>query len=290
MTTITDKAMLARLKIQQWQATKHDKKISNEIANRHGARADMGKYMKQLMAREHLVTIREIATEARHHHYENTLPWLDDGVRILPVANYFDYMAEQNRLRDKFQAAVAKFVAAYPQLREEAKRELNGLFDPKDYPAESRIGRMFSMNCDIDPMPSQDDFRVNLSAAETRRIRDALQGRLDAAVGDAVNSLWERIFDVTERMVDRLRAYGTDENGKIVGAFRDSLIGNVRELVELLPKLNVTQDNRLADLADRIARDLASVEPAELRENEALRKEVAAKAEAIMKEVKGFME
>lgn len=286
---ITEKAMLTRLKISRWGASKHDKAISNEVAVKHQADASMGRYTKRLIEKEPLEEIRQIATKARHHHYENTLPWLDDGARILPAANYFDYMAQQNALKAEFEQAVSAFAREYPKYVANAKKSLNGLFDPADYPAASEITGKFSMSTDVDPMPDAEDFRVSLSEDENARIREAIQGRLDQAVDGAMEDIRQRMLTAVGKMVDRLRGYEVDAEGKVHGAFRDSLVGNVQALVKLLPKLNITGNNQLEDMRIRLDAELCQVDAETLRGDELLRDDVATKAEAILAELRDVM-
>jgi hypothetical protein len=289
MTVVTEKAMLARLRISRWSASKHDKKITNEVAQKHGADPTMGRYSKRLVAKERLDAIGQIATRARHHHCENTLPWLDDGARILPAANYFDYMQQQNAFRADFEQAVEEFARDYPSVVDEAKRSLNRLFDPADYPDASQIRDKFTIAVDIDPMPEAEDFRVALSEDENARIREQIQGRLDDAVQGAVNDVWHRVHDVVAHMVERLRAYSVGADGKVQNTFRDSLVGNVRTLVDLLPKLNITNSNALEAMRQRLADELCAFDAPVLREDPRVRAEIAENAEAILAEIKDFM-
>jgi hypothetical protein len=289
MTVVTEKAMLAKLKISRWAASKHDKKISADVAAQHGADPTMGRYSKRLVAKERLETIAQIATRARHHHYENTLPWLDDGARILPAANYFDYMAQQNTFRAEFEQAVSAFEKEYPAVVDEARRALNGLFNEDDYPPPDRLRDKFAMQVDVDPMPTAEDFRVALSEDENARIRESIQGRLDDAVQGAINDVWHRVHDTVAKMVERLRAYEVDAEGKVHNAFRDSLVGNIRALSELLPKLNITNSDALEVMRQRLADELCSFDAPVLREDPTLRNEIAANAEAILADIKDLM-
>ena len=46
---ITERAMLAAVHISIWTAIKHDRKVSREVAEQHGAYAGAGRYNKQLL-------------------------------------------------------------------------------------------------------------------------------------------------------------------------------------------------------------------------------------------------
>lgn len=288
-TSVNDKAMLARLSISRWGASKHDKSISEQVAQQHQAKPEMGRYTKRLVAKETLEEIRQIATQARHHHYEHTLPWLDDGARILPAASYFDYMNEQNSLKAKFDHAVDDFARVYPQVVDDARLSLGGLFDHADYPDQSDISEKFSMEIDIVQLPSAEDFRVNISADEQEKIRSAIQERVDQGVEGAIKSVWDRVHDAAQRMMERLENYSVDTDGKVQGTFRDSLVGNIRDLVDVLPALNITNSNALEDMRNRLEQDLCQIDAQTLRDDPDARKKVAKAAAQIVEDINVVM-
>jgi hypothetical protein len=47
--SLSSRAMLCSLSISMWSARKHDPEASQEIAQRHGAQADAGRYDKVLL-------------------------------------------------------------------------------------------------------------------------------------------------------------------------------------------------------------------------------------------------
>jgi hypothetical protein len=46
---ITERAMLAAVHISIWTAVKHDRKVSRDVADQHGAHQSAGRYNKQLL-------------------------------------------------------------------------------------------------------------------------------------------------------------------------------------------------------------------------------------------------
>jgi len=141
--SINEKAMLVYLNISFWTARKYDKRISQEIEDQYNA-DDAGRYNKILIAKEHLANIQKIISAARTFHYENTLPWNDNGGRLLPSANYFNYVKSIQGLKDDFQQEVNNFLRVYPDLKDEAKGRLNGMFDEEDYPEENLLEDKFA--------------------------------------------------------------------------------------------------------------------------------------------------
>jgi hypothetical protein len=95
---ITERAMLAAIHISIWTAVKHDRKVSHEVANQHGAPVSAGRYNKQLLrGAGKLDELRTLAGQIRQHFYKITLPWSDEGYRLLPAHFYFELSARMRR-------------------------------------------------------------------------------------------------------------------------------------------------------------------------------------------------
>ena len=132
--SISDRAMLARLSIRQWTARKLDKRITREVNRQYGAAANAGNYNKMLVDSPLLAAVEKVRGQAREFHLQNTLPWLDNGARILPAKHFLEYSNVMRGLRERFEAAAAEFSANYSQFVDDARRSLGDLFDPEDYP------------------------------------------------------------------------------------------------------------------------------------------------------------
>ena len=136
---ISKKAMLARLSISTWSARRLDKTATEKIKNDFQTSNDAGRYNKSLIATNALKKVQSAAGDARTFHYQQTLPWNDDGARILPAANFFAYSEGMRKHKAAFQAAVSEFLTEYPALVEDAKIRLNSLFVQSDYPSTENI-------------------------------------------------------------------------------------------------------------------------------------------------------
>lgn len=286
---LSTKAMLSGLTITQWAARKVDKKVTAETNAAHGAAADAGRYNKALIAKEALAAIVAHANSARATHYQMTLPWLDSGARILPAALHTDYASRMREHREAFESAVANFVADYESFVADARRRLNGMFAESDYPAASEIARRFSFGVALYPVPDSADFRVDVSESQAAAIRADIERRAAEALESAMRNAWERIAETVGHMVTKLSDYKPGAEGeRASGIFRDSLVENVRELVAILPGLNLTGDPALAAVADRMGA-LVKHDAEALRVSEALRTETREAAESILETVSQFM-
>jgi hypothetical protein len=284
-----ERAMLVSLSVSIWSARKHDARISDKVAAEHGADRSMGRYAKHLIPRELLTAVSAANAALREHHNRNTLAWGDDGTRILPAANYLGYQTDQQTLEDAFGRAVRDFVASYPSYVETARMALNGLFNPADYPAPARIGQKFAVRRHFLPVAQPDDFRVRLGDAEVAQIRAEIEARNAELVASANRELWQRVQDVTSRLVERLSAFAVEpETGIRVHPFRDSLIENVRDLLDIMPRLNVTGDARIEQVRQDLAQQVARHEPESLRQDPALRAAVIDAAGDILARMEGY--
>ena len=172
--SLNEKAMIVYLNISFWTARKYDKKVSQEIERQYNA-DEAGRYNKILIAREHLANIQKIISAARTFQYKNTLPWTDNGGRLLPAANYFDYVNAIRNFQDEYERETANFLVVYPSLKQEARLRLNAMFDEEDYPDVETLKTKYAFQNQITPVPEAEDFRVNLSSDEIDSIKESLE-------------------------------------------------------------------------------------------------------------------
>jgi len=285
--SLSSRAMLCSLSISMWSARKHDSEASEEIAQRHGAQADAGRYHKVLLPKEALAEIHKIVSEARQEHYFMTLPWDDNGYRVLPAAAYMDHTEKMRTLSNRFTPAVDALAQQFSQLVEEAKVRLGGLFRLADYPAPDELRSKFSFETKVMPLPDAADFRVALGDEEKERIKRQITAAVEASLQVASRELWQRLYEAVDHLAERLQAYKVTEEG-VEHPFRDSVVTNLVKLVDVLPKLNVTGDPELEQLAAQVRASLL-VDPQELRKSEGVRTETARNASAIASRMSAYM-
>ena len=277
MDNLISRAMLASLRISSWSARKYDRKITDETNTAHGASSDAGRYNKMLLPGDassykaltsHIAGVRVI-------HYAQTLAWSDDGWRLLPVANYQRYTDKLRDAKHVYDSLLADFLADYPQLRQDARVKLNGMYRDDDYPDD--VAAKYDFAIEYSPVPSGGDFRVALSQEEIDVIATRTESRVKTAFEDAHRDAVKRLFDCVSRINERL-SVPADSKG---GIFRDSLIGNARELCDVLTRLNISGDATLETLRKQTD-SLASVSPDTLRNDAVTRIQTANAAQGIL--------
>lgn len=131
---LASRAMIVSLSISQWSGRRLDRQITDEVNQNHGAAADAGRYNKLLLPKEALADIVSIVGETRSDFLKRTLPWMDNGSRIMASDAYLQHMSWVRGQVAKFDRAVDKFLSDYPQYVADARVRLNGMFKDDDYP------------------------------------------------------------------------------------------------------------------------------------------------------------
>ncbi len=280
-TRIQDRALLAKLSISQWTARKKDRAVTRDAQERWKADTDSGRYTKDLLAGAALDAIRSAASTARKLHNHFTLPWGDDGERILPADGFMAYSQQMRQCRSEFETAVTDFLAAYPGYVEQSKARLGEMFRGEDYPAAADMGDRFEFGVSFLPLPNAEDLRLGISEEGVERIRKDTERQVQEATAEGMRDVWQRLYDAVNHMAERL-----SEPDAI---FRDSLVGNVKELIDVLPLLNLTDDPNLEAMRRTVAESLAGRKPEELRRNKDERREAAHKAGEILSAMGAFM-
>ena len=264
--------MLVELTIRQWTARKHDKRVSSEVDRGHGAQ-DAGRYNKQLIAKDALEPIAKKASAIRLFHYARTLPWGNNGQRLLPAKFFLDYRNELVKHRDEFNRLVDTFMASYPQLVSDARTRLGSLYDPNEYPPATDVRLSFGVEFDIFPVPTAGDFRVDVANEERSEIAAQIEAATQERQANATKACYIRVRDVLQRMKQQCVAGKT--------RITDSLIEDTRDLTDMLDDLNIGDDPELTRIASEIRKDLL-VDADDLRRSPKTRQAVGDRAAELL--------
>lgn len=283
---ISARALLVNTTVRVWTGEKRDKAITREICNLKGAENNAVRANKSLLG-DHIHGVQTAERAVRQAVNDRTLPWMDNGTRILKGSAFMAFteaMAEPVR---EFDTAVDGFIAGYPEIMWEARKRLGDAFCASDFPAQPRLKERFGVKLTYLPVPSTEDFRVTLSDDEIAAVRRNAEEALRGTVNDAVRSLLDRLQEPVQRLSTRLRLFRKSAGGKVQHPFRDTLVENVRAIAQLAPSLNLMDDPRIAELCAEIEQHLTVYDPDQLRGSQRLRESVADKADDILRRMQG---
>lgn len=190
-------------------------------------------------------------------------------------------MERMRQNRAARETLVQKFLENYECWVENAPARLHGLYNASDYPSRDAVAEKFLFKLQCQPVPDAGDFRIDVATEELDALRRSVDARVAEAAKLAHQDLCRRLAEPLAAMVERL--------SQPDATFRDTLVGNLREIVALIPALNVTGDAQLEAVRQRVLADLAHYTPEQLRENKDDRKTAAAKAQAILEQMGGLL-
>ncbi len=276
-------AMLVEFNASVWTARKLDKTTTSEVvASKNAGAKDAARVNKHLLAgRTELDIIQQAVGRARQFVYDNTAPWSDSGLRLLPTINFMKFTERMNDFEEEMETLVKAFVVIYPTLITAQALALGDMFKRDDYPSANEMMTKFSFRVNYMPVPSSGDFRVdvgNQAQAELKaRLESLTQERIDSAMAD----VRERLSTHLKRMSDRLTTDYIGGEAK-QRRFHDTLVDGALELCDLTKALNVTNDVTLETARSQLEQLLVGVTPADLRKNEAIRQDVKRNVDAIL--------
>jgi hypothetical protein len=275
--------MLVEFNASVWTARKLDKTTTNEVvASKNAGAKDAARVNKHLLAgRTELDIIQQAVGRARQFVYDNTAPWSDSGLRLLPTVNFMKFTERMNDFEEEMETLVKAFVIIYPTLITAQALALGDMFKRDDYPTANEMMTKFSFRVNYMPVPSSGDFRVdvgNQAQAELKqRLESLTQERIDSAMAD----VRERLSTHLKRMSDRLTTDYVGGEAK-QRRFHDTLVDGALELCDLTKALNVTNDTTLETARSQLEQLLVGVTPTDLRKNEAIRQDVKKNVDAIL--------
>ena len=276
-------AMLVEFNASVWTARKLDKTTTSEVvASKNAGAKDAARVNKHLLAgRTELDIIQQAVGRARQFVYDNTAPWSDSGLRLLPTINFMKFTERMNDFEEEMETLVKAFVVIYPTIITAQALALGDMFKRDDYPSANEMMTKFSFRVNYMPVPSSGDFRVdvgNQAQAELKaRLESLTQERIDSAMAD----VRERLSTHLKRMSDRLTTDYIGGEAK-QRRFHDTLVDGALELCDLTKALNVTNDVTLETARSQLEQLLVGVTPTDLRKNEAIRQDVKRNVDAIL--------
>jgi hypothetical protein len=280
----TDNCMVVNLQIKCWTARRLDKGATTKLTKDAGADADAASVNKHIIPKDALVPLTTAARVMRDHFNTNTLPWKDNGDRLLPRTAYTRFVMEHSELKRAFEKEVATFIdTTYTVSRERAAFRMGDLFNENDYPPVNELRRKYAVSLDIDPVTEAGDFRVALNKDELTQARAALEASMQSRMQRAIGNIWDRIAETVGAFAERM----DDSTEK--KTFRDTCVTNLEDLAALLPDLNITDDPAVNTMIEEIRTKLVGYDPETLRKNPVIRQEAATEAQKIMDTMKGFM-
>lgn len=282
--------VLVDLEIRSYGFKRTDRDASDELTGTKQAIRGAAKVNTNLLAgADHeLKEIQRRQGALRAYVSNRTLPWSASaegrkhGPGLLATSKALDFIQGAHELKSSIDQAVLELQRVLPQRVAEAKANLGGL-DNHQYPDPADIPKLFGVRVDVQPIPANCDFRnhtlpPDLADALADQARDSERLKVESAMDD----LRARFTDELERFATQMNKKASGEKG--VKLF-DTLITNMQALVDLARSMNMTNNPRLAELADKIEAKLLQLPLEAYKDNTAKAAVVASDAKDLQQAI-----
>ena len=280
--TIQQSAMLASLTLRRWGNSKFDKKASADVAASSGASPEFARVTKTLLSKDFIDPINKLMNSARSAFYEGTLPWTDNGWRLLPTTKFLEIKQAVGQAEADLDQMLNKQLVDYAWQVQQAQRELGSLFDPDDYPSTADIKARYAIVLQVMPVPCAEDFRLSMAGDVADAIREQAQAQFAANASRSMQHVWQSFGELLTTVHERLAS--GDPKTRFT-----SIFPNLLEMVDDLDKLNVADDPNVRRLqAEARKRLLALHDPAALKKDPAARAAAVADTQALIDDFEGM--
>ena len=279
--SLSERAVIVRLQRSMYQPYAYDLGQTVKVEIDTGVRK-AGRFNKRLFLDCYeLRDCNSAFNDVYSYHMLHSVPWLDDGARMIPSAQYFDYTQAMRELIAKAEKAADTLAANWDRLVAADMQRLGPLANSNDYPANIRA--CYGVKLKFMPVPETSDFRVAISDEDKESLNSAIR---EAEAGVSKYLLTEMLEPV-KRAIEKL-AVPIGADGSI---FRNSLISNMSEVAQRARKLNVNHDPAITALCDEITAAIGgyAANSDRLREDVDARAAAKAKLDAISAKMGAFM-
>lgn len=281
--SIASSAVLIDLSISCWTGRKLDKRASNDVTAQNNAAKGVANVHKKLLGDcAELDAVQKFAANARNAHYAMTMPWSDLGMRLCPTNKYIDqngYERTMTGLQTEFFRLTEAFLNAYEWEIQNSQLKLGSLFNAEEYPSRESIASKFKFRFVAIPLPDAGDWRLDIGNEAAATMREQYEKFYGEQLTKAMNDVWERAHEALTKMSERLD-YADDTTKKV---FRDTLVTNVQEIVDLLGSMNITDDPVMAEAHKRLDAAMQGITPDALREDPYLRAQTKRQVDEVKK-------
>ncbi len=271
--------ILVKLTIKGWSGKSIDADMTNQSLALFNGRTGDGSFTKVLVHEDYMRDLKKASTRARAIHDHHSLPWLSKGIDIITSKSYHDYVMAMAEPIEAFKKAKEEFCNPdhYSRVVEAQKSRLKTAWNILDYPTPDRIGSLFDISVGFFPFPDAKDWRLDLAEEEAELIRKETELSIKEAIYDASKDAINRYLDALTRFADKMRDFGPGNR------MHKTIITNLKDLADILPKLNISDDPRIDIAAVEIKSKLEGLNLDVLKEDKSARDRARDEALEIIK-------
>jgi len=306
--TFQKKVLVLELHVGQWRYKRPSKKALAAMADKLGI--DEKHLSAQYLAADRIYfkPLERCITDFKAVITDHTLGHSEKANYTLPVSNY-ELIDET--IRDfclEFEKHVSGIASQFDRIKTEARNALNGdfgLFNDLDYPSieqltgdtvihrqgeARRTKGKYYFSYKFKPYTTAGSLQADLVSDSLKDLKKIMEQETLNDFHSVIGDIWDRIFTCTKNLKDAMKKPDRqDKSGEFQAPiFRDSIIGNIKELVNIIPSLNIFEDPAIDQARTELIKELCDIDPQELRDNKEKRIEAEKKADKILNKLPGL--
>lgn len=185
----------------------------------------------------------------RREHERMTLSWSDSGLRIVTTLGYPNYIKTmtgyQNDMWDQLDNDLRQ---TYPDAMQEMERIFGDMHDPSLYYDWDTFRSKYRFNLKTWGTPDPTDVRCDLPKQALEQMKADIHIAVQENALKSNKDLWRRLHKCLERLSKGL---GYKDNGKLE-TFKDTFVPAAQEMITSLRSLNITNDSKMVDAANKL--------------------------------------
>ena len=257
--SISSSAMLVSANFKMLGVFRKDIEATDHVNSHYESKGEVASVTKQLFSPRHLKHIKSVRTSIGEYIWRHTLPWSEDGKRLLPADIFDDFQAKMEDFKHQWRVEVDDFMRRWDDMMYEAASEAGKMFDKNDYPSAEDAKKKFGFSISFMKVPDKKDFRIDIiSKAAQAKIRKDIEAQVQGEVVAGKREILERI----QYNMQHLASVLSDDKKQ----FRKSALQNAKEMSKLLKGLNITNDPAITDLEKTTTKMLDTLDADELLE------------------------
>ena len=280
--SIANSAVLVRLNISVWGASKRNKDLENEVAaNKNADPRAMRMYDNLMVGSTGHKDIQLHAAKSRLWHNTMTLPWDERGYRICPTSIFLDYKSQHNLKKATFDNMVSKFERKYESYRDIAKEYRGDVFNEEDYPPVHEVMGKFAWNFVVAPVPESGHLCIDLPAQEMEELKASCDAEVERKVAEAAKENEKRLLKELQGISAKCTDTG-DEEEDDKKRWHDTFVSNPLELCRMLKHMNLTDDPKVEEARQRLEDIMVGKTKDMFKDSPTVRKEVKEEVDSII--------
>ena len=249
---------VVELNISQPPITREDKEATQKIAElfKLTLRDVDGKPIKPAAVHKKLyegwkeyAKLKSFIGFVRREHEKLTVTWSDRGLRIIPTLSYLDYIETMTGYQNQMDSMLDNDLKqTYPDAMRELANVFADMHDPSLYYDWDTFRSKYRFSLKSWGTPDPNDLRCDLPKQALEQMKSDMHSVIQENALKSTNDLWKRMHDTLQRVS---KALGYKEDGKLQ-TFKDTLVPAAQELVTQLRTLNITNDAKMVEAANKL--------------------------------------